>query len=95
MVPDVIPLFERNGYVVALSYKQIIIMAVTAGLLAVFWYVVQKTPLGRVLISHNVLRHIDLGAVLRITAGRLTPPGRDARMHWHHAEVAELVDAHV
>jgi branched-chain amino acid transport system permease protein len=30
MVRDVIPLFERNGYVVALSYKQIIIMVVTA-----------------------------------------------------------------
>lgn len=28
-----------------------------------------KTPLGRVLINHNVLRHIDLGAILRITAG--------------------------
>jgi chorismate-pyruvate lyase len=28
-----------------------------------------ETPLGRVLINHNVLRHIDLGAVLRITAG--------------------------
>ena len=28
-----------------------------------------ETPLGRVLIDHNVLRHIDLGAVLRITAG--------------------------
>ena len=27
------------------------------------------TPLGRILINHNVLRHIDLGAVLRITAG--------------------------
>jgi hypothetical protein len=27
------------------------------------------TPLGRVLINHNVLRHIDLGAILRITAG--------------------------
>lgn len=26
-------------------------------------------PLGRVLIDHNVLRHIDLGAVLRVTAG--------------------------
>jgi hypothetical protein len=37
-----------------------------------------ETPLGRVLIDHNVLRHIDLGAVLRITAG----PGlaRDLRM---------------
>ncbi len=35
MVPDVIPLFERNGYVVALSYKQVIIMLVTAALLGV------------------------------------------------------------
>lgn len=29
----------------------------------------QKTPLGRILINHNVLRHIDLGAILEITAG--------------------------
>ncbi len=28
----------------------------------------QKTPLGRVLIQHNVLRHIDLGAIIRFTA---------------------------
>lgn len=28
-----------------------------------------QTPLGRVLIKHNVLRHIDLGAILKITAG--------------------------
>ena len=28
-----------------------------------------STPMGRVLINHNVLRHIDLGAVLRMTAG--------------------------
>ena len=28
-----------------------------------------ETPMGRVLINHNVLRHIDLGAILRITAG--------------------------
>ena len=37
-----------------------------------------RIPLGRVLINHNVLRHIDLGAVLRITAG----PGlaRDLQM---------------
>lgn len=26
-------------------------------------------PLGRVLIQHNVLRHVDLGAILRFTAG--------------------------
>ncbi|MBI5757577.1 MAG: hypothetical protein HZA46_03545, partial [Planctomycetales bacterium] len=35
------------------------------------------TPLGRVLIKHNVLRHIDLGAVLRIWPG----PGLQARFH--------------
>lgn len=29
----------------------------------------KQTPLGRVLITHNVLRHIDLGAILQITAG--------------------------
>ena len=47
MVRDVIVLFERNGYAVALSYKQIIIWAVTAVLLGIFWYLVQKTALGR------------------------------------------------
>jgi len=29
----------------------------------------QKTPLGRILINHNVLRHIDLGAIVQITPG--------------------------
>ncbi len=29
----------------------------------------RQTPLGRVLINHNVLRHIDLGAILKISAG--------------------------
>jgi len=28
-----------------------------------------QTPLGRILINHNVLRHIDLGAILRIAPG--------------------------
>lgn len=28
-----------------------------------------EIPLGRVLINHNVLRHIDLGAILRLEAG--------------------------
>lgn len=31
--------------------------------------VAEQTPLGRILINHNVLRHIDLGAILEITAG--------------------------
>ena len=29
----------------------------------------EKTPLGRVLIQHNVLRHVDLGAIIRFAAG--------------------------
>lgn len=29
----------------------------------------RQTPLGRVLIRHNVLRHIDLNALLRVEAG--------------------------
>ena len=87
MVREVIPLFERNGYVVALSYKQIIIMAVTAVLLTVFWYVVQKTALGRAqraceqdrrmaaLLGIDVDRTISLtfviGAALAAVAGTM------------------------
>src|ERR671921_2333708 len=87
MVREVIPLFERNGYVVALSYKQVIIMVVTAVLLAIFWYVVQKTALGRAqraceqdrkmaaLLGINVDRTISLtfviGAALAAVAGTL------------------------
>ena len=29
----------------------------------------EEIPLGRVLINHNVLRHIDLGAILKIESG--------------------------
>lgn len=29
-----------------------------------------ELPLGRILINHNVLRHIDLGAILRIVPGK-------------------------
>ena len=47
MFTQVLPLFEQNGYTVGIGYKQIVIMVVTAASLAVFWYVVQKTPLGR------------------------------------------------
>ena len=41
MFTQVIPIYEDIGY------KQIVIMVVTAVLLALFWYLVQKTPLGR------------------------------------------------
>ena len=37
----------KAGFGVNLAYKQVIIMVVTALLLSAFWYLVQKTPLGR------------------------------------------------
>jgi branched-chain amino acid transport system permease protein len=88
MVQDVVPLWTgANGYTVALSYKQIIIMIVTAVLLTIFWYVVQKTSLGRAqraceqdrrmaaLLGVDVDRTISLtfviGAALAAVAGTL------------------------
>src|ERR1700709_1381008 len=72
---------------VALAYKQIVIMAVTAVLLAGFWYLVQKTPLGRAqraceqdrkmaaLLGVDVDRTISLtfvmGAALAAVAGTM------------------------
>jgi branched-chain amino acid transport system permease protein len=47
MFSDVIVLMSGNGYDVTVSYKQIVIWLVTAVLLAVFWFVVSKTALGR------------------------------------------------
>jgi branched-chain amino acid transport system permease protein len=47
LVQDVIVLIDRGAYQVTLSYRQIIIWLVTALLLAAFWYLVAKTPLGR------------------------------------------------
>lgn len=72
---------------VALAEKQLLIMVVTAALLAVLWYVVQKTPLGRAqraceqdrkmaaLLGVDVDRTISLtfimGAALAAVAGLL------------------------
>ena len=42
-----ITLIESTTYSVQISYKQIVIIATTAILLLAFWYIVQKTPLGR------------------------------------------------
>jgi branched-chain amino acid transport system permease protein len=84
---DVIVLFEQDGFAVAISYKQILIMVTTAVLLGVFWYIVQKTPLGRAqraceqdqkmaaLLGINVDRTISItfimGAALAAVAGTL------------------------
>jgi branched-chain amino acid transport system permease protein len=88
MVREVIVLWEgANGYAVALSYKQIIIMATTAVLLGIFWYLVQRTSLGRAqraceqdrkmaaLLGVDVDRTISLtfviGAALAAVAGTM------------------------
>jgi branched-chain amino acid transport system permease protein len=47
MLGGVITLKEGANYAVTLSYKQILIVVVTGVLLAAFWYLVQRTPLGR------------------------------------------------
>jgi branched-chain amino acid transport system permease protein len=47
ILPGVIALSGDATYAVTLSYKQILIVVVTAVLLAAFWYVVQRTSLGR------------------------------------------------
>jgi branched-chain amino acid transport system permease protein len=88
MIREVIVLWEgANGYAVALSYKQIVIMFTTALLLGIFWYIVQNTPLGRAqraceqdrrmaaLLGIDVDRTISLtfviGAALAAVAGTM------------------------
>jgi branched-chain amino acid transport system permease protein len=87
MFAEAIPLFTRNNFTVAISYKQIVIMLTTAVLLAAFWYLVQKTSLGRAqraceqdrkmagLLGINVDRTVSLtfviGAALAAVAGTL------------------------
>ncbi|GJE37361.1 branched-chain amino acid ABC transporter permease [Methylobacterium persicinum] len=82
-----VTLFERDGYAVFLSYKQCLIMGVTAVLLTGFWYLVQRTPFGRAqraceqdrkmaaLLGIDVDRTISLtfvlGAALAAVAGVL------------------------
>ena len=44
---DVITFGDGSGYGVTISHKQLLIVAVTAVLLAGFWYLVQNTTIGR------------------------------------------------
>jgi hypothetical protein len=43
----------------------------------------EKIPLGRVLIQHNVFRHVDLGAIIRFVAG----PGMAKYLQMKEGEV--------
>jgi len=47
MLNQSILLIDSSTYPVSISYKQIAIIVTTVVLLAAFWYLVQKTPLGR------------------------------------------------
>ncbi len=47
LLNDVIVLLNNPGFPVTISHKQLLIMLVTAVLLIIFWYIVQKTSLGR------------------------------------------------
>ena len=85
MLPGGIHVMGTGDMSVGISYKQIVIWVVTIVLLAVFWWVVQKTPLGRAqraceqdqkmaaLLGINVDRTISItfvmGAALAAVAG--------------------------
>jgi branched-chain amino acid transport system permease protein len=87
MLSGGIEVMNSNNFAVTLSYKQILIWVTTAVLLAGFWYLVQKTSLGRAqraceqdrkmaaLLGVNVDRTISLtfvmGAALAAVAGTL------------------------
>jgi branched-chain amino acid transport system permease protein len=85
MLSETITIIQSPTYPVIISYKQIVIMVTTALMLTLFWYVVQKTPLGRsqraceqdqkmaALLGVNVDRTISItfmmGAALAAVAG--------------------------
>ncbi|QBR71777.1 branched-chain amino acid ABC transporter permease LivH [Beijerinckiaceae bacterium] len=87
MLNEVMRLTQGGPYAVTLSFKQILIVVLTALLLAGFWFLVQKTPLGRAqraceqdrnmaaLLGIDVDRTISLtfviGAALAAVAGVL------------------------
>jgi branched-chain amino acid transport system permease protein len=80
-------LIDSSTYPVTVSYKQLIIWLITAALLAAFWYLVAKTPLGRAqraceqdqrmaaLVGIDVNRTISItfiiGAALAAVAGTM------------------------
>jgi branched-chain amino acid transport system permease protein len=84
---SVITLYDGGNYAVTLSYKQILIIVVTAILLTIFWWVVTHTALGRAqraceqdrrmaaLLGVDVDRTISItfviGAALAAVAGTL------------------------
>ncbi len=87
LIPGGVALLEENGFVVQLSWMQVVITVTTLALLAVFTWLVTRTPLGRAmraceqdlkmasLLGIDTDRTISLtfviGAVLATVAGML------------------------
>jgi branched-chain amino acid transport system permease protein len=87
ILEGVITFGDPAGHAVSLSYKQILIFVVTIVLLAVFWYIVQKTSIGRaqracaqdskmaallgVNVDHTISLTFVMGAALAAVAGLL------------------------
>jgi branched-chain amino acid transport system permease protein len=87
LIPGGMALMEQNGFVVQLSWMQVLISVTTVALLAVFTWLVTRTPLGRAMraceqdLKMATLLGIDtdrtisltfvIGAVLATVAGML------------------------
>ncbi len=76
-IPDIITggfkLMEQDGFVVQLSWMQIVIAVVTVALLAIFTWLVTKTPLGRAMraceqdLKMTALLGIDVNRTISLT----------------------------
>jgi branched-chain amino acid transport system permease protein len=76
-IPDIITggfkLMEQDGFVVQLSWMQIVIAIVTVALLAIFTWLVTKTPLGRAMraceqdLKMTALLGIDVNRTISLT----------------------------
>jgi branched-chain amino acid transport system permease protein len=68
LLPGGITLMEQNGFVVQLSWMQMAIVVVTLVVLAIFTYIVTKTPLGRAMRA--VEQDPKMAALLGIDTNR-------------------------
>jgi branched-chain amino acid transport system permease protein len=61
-------LMDRGDFFVTLSYMQVIIVCVTIALMAIFWFIIARTPLGRAQRACEQDRH--MAALLGIDVNR-------------------------
>ncbi len=68
MIPGGMSIFEQDGFVVQLSWMQIVIFVVTLSLLAIFTWLVTKTSLGRAMRACE--QDLKMAALLGIDTNR-------------------------